>query len=76
MKVYAHYDFEGNINSLIVANAPKGMEVMLSPQPGLFVGEIEGVKIKDERDDEAIRKIAESHRIENPRSLLKLTKKR
>ncbi|HSK73256.1 MAG TPA: hypothetical protein VK892_16270 [Pyrinomonadaceae bacterium] len=75
MKIYAHYDSEGNINSLIVSNAPKGIEVMLSPQPGLYAGEIEGLKVKDEQDEDALREIAESYRIANPHPRLKLTKK-
>lgn len=75
MKIYAHYDSEGNIHSLIVGNAPKGVEVMLSPEPGLYVGEVEGLKIKDERDVDALRKIGESHRVANPSPRIKLTKK-
>jgi hypothetical protein len=75
MKIYAHYDAEGTIHSLIVGNAPKGVEVMLSPQPGLYVGEVEGLTVKDERDVDALREIAESHRVANPCPRIRLTKK-
>lgn len=75
MKIYAHYDSEGNIHSLIAGNAPKGVQAMLSPQPGLYVGEIKGLKVKDERDTDALRKIAENHRVANPCPQIELIKK-
>lgn len=75
MKIYAHYDSEGNIHSLITGNTPKGVEIMLTPQPGLYVGEIEGLKIKNERDADEMRKITESYRVAKPCPTVKLTKK-
>ena len=48
---------------------------MLSPQPGLYVGEVEGLTVKDERDVDALREIAESHRVANPCPRIRLTKK-
>lgn len=63
MKSYAHYDAEGAIHALIVGEAPAGFELRQVPQPGMHFGEVEGVKLSDPRDAEAIRKIAETHRV-------------
>jgi hypothetical protein len=75
MKIYAHYDSEGNIHSLIAADEYEGLEVSLSPKPGLLVGEIEGLEVKDAQDLEALRKIVESYRVSTPNARIKLSKK-
>jgi len=46
MKVYAHHDSAGSIRSLIVVNSPEGGGMMLTPQPGEFATEIEGLTLK------------------------------
>jgi len=74
MKIYAHYDSSGNIHSLITSSGEKGLNAMLSPEPGLSVAEIEGLKLDDDRDVDAIRKIAETHTITAGRPV-KLSKK-
>ena len=71
MKVFVHYDFSGAVHSLIVANAPADRIPMLTPGPGLFVAEVEGevpgLKPEpDERDLEALGKIAETLRVATP----------
>ena len=37
MKIYAYYDLEGNIQSLISVEAAEGAFAMRAPQPGQFV---------------------------------------
>jgi len=74
MKAYTYYDADGKIHGIIVGNAPEGLHVMLSPQPGLYVGELEGLNVKDARDFEALRKVAESYRIAEPGTRVKLKK--
>jgi hypothetical protein len=66
MKTYAHYDLAGNIRSLIVLKAPKEAGMMLTPKHGVFVAEIDGLKLKNERDVEALRDIAQAHKIASP----------
>ncbi len=73
MKTYAHYDVDGSIRALVVTKLPKGMGMMLAPEPGLMVGEIEDVKlkVKTEHDVEVVRELADSHRIAAARCTLK-----
>jgi len=74
MKIYAHYDLDGNVHSLIAGSGEKGLQAMLTPEPGLSVAEIVGVKLDNAQDFDAIRKIAESHRVAEVRPL-KLSEK-
>jgi hypothetical protein len=80
MKAYVHYDYSGAVHSLIVANAPADRIPMLAPGPGLFVaeveGEIPGLKTEpDERDLEALDKLAETLRVATPIPRCKLVSK-
>jgi hypothetical protein len=78
MKIYAYYDVEGNIQSLISVEAAEGASAMRAPEPGLFVAEIEleGLELKsDASDPEVLFEIAESYKVTTPLSRLKLIKK-
>jgi hypothetical protein len=80
MKVYVHYDYSGAVHSLIVVNAPVDRIPMLAPGPGLFVAEVEGEILglksePDERDLEALSKIAETLRVATPIPRCKLVSK-
>ena len=78
MKFYAHYDSEGNIQSLISVEAEEGAFAMRAPKPGLFSAEIEieGLELKnDPSDPEALFEIAENYKLQTPHSRLKLVKR-
>ena len=75
MKIYAHYDMDGNINSLVADGGDKGLKAMLTPQPGLSVAEVTGVKLVDARDTDGLRKAAEANKIIADVRPLKLSKK-
>ena len=78
MNIYAHYDLDGNIHSLIGVEAEEGAFAMRAPKPGLFCAEIEieGLELKnDSSDPEALFEIAENYRLQTPLSSLKLVKK-
>jgi hypothetical protein len=80
MKVYVHYDHSGAIHALITVNAPADHVPMLTPDPGLFVAEIEGevpgLKPHPEASDlETLRKIAQTLRVDTPMPRCKLVSK-
>ncbi len=77
MKIFAHFDSEGTIRALVWINAPEGVGLMLAPEPGTFVAEIEGLKFKSDKPDlEELREIARSHKVSTPLPRCKLEKKR
>jgi hypothetical protein len=64
MKTFAHFDSEGQIQSLITIDAPDGVNGGLVPAPGMFVDEVEDVRLgPGEPDIEAAREIVERHRV-------------
>jgi len=76
MVVYAYYDLQGNIHSLVTVNAPEGAGVMLAPQPGQFVAEVEGLELTpDKANFDTLRDIAASHVVKTPLPRCKLVKK-
>lgn len=78
MRIYAFYDLEGNIQSLISVEAGEGAFAMRAPKPGLFSAEIEieGLELKnDPSDPEALFEIAENYKLQTPLSSVKLVKK-
>ena len=78
MKIYAYYDLEGNIQSLISVEAEEGAFAMRVPKPGQFVAEIEieGLESKPEASDPgALFQIAKSYKVSTPLPRLKLIKK-
>jgi hypothetical protein len=76
MVVYAYYDRQGNIQSLLTVNAPEGAGVMLAPKSGQFVVEVEGLELTpDKLNFDTLREIAASHGIKTPVPRCKLVKK-
>ena len=76
MIVYAYYDLEGNIHSLVTVNDPEGKGVMLAPQPGQLVAEVEGFELPpDKAQFDALRDIAASHVVQKPLPRCRLVKK-
>jgi hypothetical protein len=78
VKIYAYYDLEGNIQSLISVEAAEGAFAMRVPQPGQVVAEIEieGLELRSKASDpEALFEIAESYKVTTPLPRLKLIKK-
>lgn len=41
MRLIAHYDADGTIHSVLRIDAPDGISVMVAPEPGLLVGELD-----------------------------------
>ena len=77
MKVYAHHDDDGNIHSFVTTDTPKGAGLMLTPNPGHSVSEIEGVKVNgDESDFDRLREIGATQRLSKPPARIGLTKKK
>jgi hypothetical protein len=65
MKIFAHHDRTGAIQSLIGVDAPEGVEAMLEPEPGVLVTEIQGLDLElDAENVDAVRELLESHIVE------------
>jgi hypothetical protein len=76
MVVYAYYDLEGNIHSLVTVNDPEGKGVMLATRPGQLVAEVEGLELTPEKANfNTLRDIAASHVVQKPLPRCKLVKK-
>jgi hypothetical protein len=79
MAIHAHYDHTGAIRALITTNAPKERSagMTMTPRPGHFVAEVEGVKFKsDPPSPEEVRALAASHRIATPLPRVTLVRKK
>ena len=74
MKVVAHYDAEGNIHALMRVDAPDGITVQVSPEPGLFAGEVDlaGLETDDDGSVEALESLLKTHRVATPMRPLEL----
>jgi len=76
MKLFVHHDTTGTIRSLIIVNAPERVSLMLTPNPGLLVAEVEGVNVEPGAPDvTALREIGKSHKVETPLPRCTLTRK-
>ncbi|MCW5977551.1 MAG: hypothetical protein KIT09_05720 [Bryobacteraceae bacterium] len=76
MKIYAHYDSDGNIRSMVTVEGPEGAGVMLTPDTGLSVAEIEGLTLKGGMEDvEELRNIAANYKVKAPAQRATLEKK-
>jgi hypothetical protein len=80
MKVFAQYDSKGAIRALITAEAREGTMAMPTPPPGLFMAEVEDVKLDSAQIKSGtaevvrtLREIAERHEVDvsMPRCTLK-----
>jgi len=70
MKVFAHHDAEGNIHSLVTLVAPEGSGMMLVPEPGLLVTEIEDPKVPAD-DEQKLREFIKTYKVATTRGTLK-----
>jgi len=78
MKIFAYYDLDGNIQSLIGVEAAEGAFAMRAPRPGQFAAEIniEGLALEAKAGDpEALVEIAEKYKVITPVAGLKLVRK-
>ena len=82
MKIFAHYDATGTIRALITVEGRKGAMAMPAPPPGLFVAEVEGLKLDGPKIKsgapetiKALRAIAKSHKVDTPLPRCKLKRK-
>lgn len=65
MKSFAHHDRAGLIHSLVVVDAPEGVEAGIEPELGILVTLTEGVELGDDVDNlDAVRDFLDSHKIE------------
>lgn len=78
MKVYAYYDMEGNIQSLIRVDAAEGAFAMRAPKPNQFVAEIEteGLELTSDASDPAVLlELVERYKVTTPFPRLQLSRK-
>jgi hypothetical protein len=76
MRTFAHFDSEGTIQSIVVVDAPDGVNAGLVPETGLSVGEVEGIEIDLTAEGEKIRGVLERYKVEpasaSPRRVIKI----
>jgi hypothetical protein len=76
MKTYAHHNRDGSITSLISLNLPESAGLLLTPKAGVYVTEIEGIKLKGELPEFGeLREIMRTRKISNSAHVSVLTKK-
>jgi hypothetical protein len=77
MKVIAHYDADGIIHALLRVDAPDGITVMVTPEPGLLAGEVElaGLGSDDDGSAEALETLMRTYRVEMPAARLTLARR-
>ena len=64
MKVIAHYDADGAIHALMRVDAPDGITVLVSPEPGLFAGEVDLAGLEgDDGSVEALESILKTYSV-------------
>jgi hypothetical protein len=75
MRTFAHFDSQGTIKSIVVVDAPNGVNAGLVPEAGLDVAEVEGLEIDLAAEGEAIRGALDGYKIEpaspSPRRVVK-----
>lgn len=75
MRTFAHFDSQGTVQSIVVVDAPKGVNAGLVPETGLDVAELEGFEIDLAAEGEALRGAVEGLTIEpaspSPRRVIK-----
>src|SRR5215510_11168120 len=77
MKLYAYYDFEGNVRSLVGVSAPEGAGLMLAPEPGQMVAEVEGITPKSDGSDvDKLSELVKTHKVPAPMTRCRLERKR
>ena len=77
MSVFVHYDRAGTIHSFVIANAPEGGGMMLTPKPGMLVAEVVDLQPQPDPGGHAgLREIAKGHVVAPPHGRVTLVKKR
>jgi hypothetical protein len=75
MRTFAHFDSQGTIQSIVVVDAPDGVNAGLVPETGLEVDEVEGLEIDLSAEGEAVRGALERYKVEpasaSPRRVMK-----
>jgi hypothetical protein len=67
MKTFVHSDAAGGIHAFITVDAPDGVTIMLEPEPGLMVAEVDGPELVPATDDvEKLREIAQNYVVATP----------
>jgi hypothetical protein len=76
MKTFVHFDPGGSIHAIVSVDAPEGVTVMLEPEAGRLVAEIDAPKLEFRTDDiEKVREFAKQNKVVTPWSpRCKLTK--
>jgi hypothetical protein len=77
MRVIAHYDADGTIHALMRVDAPEGITVLVSPEPGLFAGEVDLAELEADDDGsvEALESLLKTYRVATPAPRLKLARR-
>jgi hypothetical protein len=76
MQLIAHYDTDGTIHALLRVDAPEGISVMVTPEPGLLAGELDDAELRtDDGSAEALEMLLKSHRVATPLPRLKLARR-
>jgi hypothetical protein len=77
MRVIAHYDADGTIHALMRVDAPEGITVLVSPEPGLFAGEVDlaDLEADDDGSVEALESLLKTYRVATPAPRLKLARR-
>jgi hypothetical protein len=76
MRTFAHYDSQGTIQSIVVVDAPEGVNAGLVPETGLYVDEVEGLEIDLTAEGEGARGALERYKVEpaspSPRRVIEI----
>jgi hypothetical protein len=76
MQLIAHYDADGTIHALLRVDAPEAISVMVTPEPGLFAGELDNAELEaDDGGAEALEMLLKTHRVTTPLPRLKLARR-
>jgi len=76
VKLIAHYDADGTIHALLRVDAPEGISIMVTPEPGLFVGELDDTELAtDDGGSEALELLLRSYRVATPMPRVKLARR-
>lgn len=65
MKSFAHHDRTGIIHSLVVVDAPEGVDAGVEPELGMLVTETDDIELGDDAQNlDAVRAFLESRKVE------------
>jgi hypothetical protein len=76
MQLIAHYDADGTIRALMRVDAPDGIRVMVAPEAGLFVGELDDTQLEaDDGSGDALEMLLKTYRVATPLPRLQLVRR-